>query len=158
MIFVILKSRYNIFCNSNLKRNLYPIFFFICFFLKSCASHPVINPHLPEPGITKRGYAISVENVAPFLWYRVGISEKSEFGLRLGLPIYGSGLDYSRVLYKKNNKWDMLNLSMSVNPNYNMDATYYKFKTKKNRHRFFKIAMDWFAHDVNSKRNSWTYK
>ena len=63
MIFVILKFRYNICCNSNLKRNLYPIFFFICFFLKSCASHPVINPHLPEPGITKRGYAISVENV-----------------------------------------------------------------------------------------------
>ena len=131
MIFVILKSRYNICCNSNLKRNLYPIFFFICFFLKSCASHPVINPHLPEPGITKRGYAISVENVAPFLWYRVGISEKSEFGLRLGLPIYGSGLDYSRVVYNRDNKWDMINLAWSLNPNSNFDFTYYKFRTKK---------------------------
>ena len=74
--------------------------------LQSCASHPVVNPHLPEAGKTKRGYAVSLENVAPFLWYRVGISDKSELGLRLGLPIYGSGIDYSRLLYKKNNKWN----------------------------------------------------
>ena len=110
--------------------SLFLLLLALCF--HSCASHPDVNPHLPEAGKTKRGYAVSLENVAPFLWYRVGISDKSELGLRLGLPIYGSGIDYSRLLYKKNNKWDMLNLSWSVNPNYNMDATYYKFKTKKN--------------------------
>ena len=32
----------------------------------------------------------------------------------------------------------MLNLSWSVNPNYNMDATYYKFKTKKTDTEFLK--------------------
>ena len=116
--------------------SLFLLLLALCF--HSCASHPVVNPHLPEAGKTKRGYAVSLENVAPFLWYRVGISDKSELGLRLGLPIYGSGIDYSRLLYKKNNKWDMLNLSWSVNPNYNMDATYYKFKTKKTDTEFLK--------------------
>ena len=106
--------------------------------LYSCASHPIVNPHLPETGKVKKGYAISVENVAPFLWYRFGISDKSELGVRVGLPIYGSGIDYSRLLYKKQNKWDMLNLAWSLNPNYNLDATYYKFKTKKTDTNFLK--------------------
>ena len=30
----------------------------------------------------------------------MGISDQSELGLRVGLPIYGSGIDYSRLLYK----------------------------------------------------------
>ena len=106
--------------------------------LYSCASHPIVNPHLPEAGKVKKGYAISVENVAPFLWYRFGISDKGELGVRVGLPIYGSGIDYSRLLYKKKNKWDMLNLAWSLNPNYNLDATYYKFKTKKTDTNFLK--------------------
>ena len=108
------------------------------FLLFSCASHPVINPHLPKTGKAKKGYALSVENIAPFLWYRVGISDKSELGLRVGLPIYGSGIDYSRLLYKNKNKWDMLNLAWSLNPNYNLDVTYYKFKTKKTETNFLK--------------------
>ena len=29
----------------------------------------------------------------------------------------------------KDNKWDLINLAWSLNPNYNIDATYYKFKT-----------------------------
>ena len=98
----------------------------------------MINPHLPKTGKAKKGYALSVENVAPFLWYRVGISDKSELGLRVGLPIYGSGIDYSRLLYKNKNKWDMLNLAWSLNPSYNLDATYYKFKTKKTDTDFLK--------------------
>ena len=108
------------------------------YLIYSCASHPVVNPHMPKAGKVKKGYAISIENVAPFLWYRVGISDKSELGVRVGLPIYGSGVDYSRVLYKKKNKWDMLNLAWSLNPNYNLDATYYKFKTKKTDADFLK--------------------
>ena len=110
----------------------------LVFIFYSCASHPIVNPHLPQPGKVKKGYALSVENIAPFLWYRVGVSDKSEIGFRVGLPIYGSGLDYSRLLYKKKNKWDMLNLAWSLNPNYNLDATYYKFKTKKTDTDFLK--------------------
>jgi len=58
--------------------------------------------------------------------------------LRLGLPFYGTGIDYSRVLYQKENKWDMINLAWSVNPNFNVDATYYKFKTKIGSDKFVK--------------------
>ena len=103
-----------------------------------CASHPVVNPHLPEPGKVKKGYALSIENVFPYMWYRKGLTDKSEIGFRVGLPIYGSGIDYSRVVYQKDNKWDMINLAWSVNPNFNMDATYYKFKTKKGKDGFLK--------------------
>ena len=106
--------------------------------LVSCASHPTINPHLPEAGKVKKGYALSSENVVPYLWIRKGISNKSEIGFRVGLPVYGSGIDYSRVVYKKDNKWDLINLAWSLNPNYNIDATYYKFKTKKGNDGFLK--------------------
>ena len=51
-------------------------------FAFSCASHPTINPHLPKAGKSK-GYALSIENVAPVMWYRVGISDKSELGFRI---------------------------------------------------------------------------
>ena len=50
------------------------------------------------------------------MWYRVGISDKSELGLRIGLPIYGTGLDYSRVVYNKENKWDMINFALVIKP------------------------------------------
>ena len=106
--------------------------------LFGCASHPTINPHLPEPGKVKKGYALSTENVFPYLWIRKGLTDKSEIGFRVGLPIYGTGIDYSRVVYQKENKWDLINLAWSINPNFNFDATYYKFKTKKTNLNFFK--------------------
>jgi len=84
-------------------------------------------------GDVEYGYAFSVENVFPYLWYRKGISNRSDIGVRVGLPIYGSGLDYSRLLYEKENKWDILNLAWSLNPNYNFDFTYYKFSQRKNK-------------------------
>ena len=99
----------------------FSILFF--FFLFGCASHPIINPHLPEAGKSKKGYALSIENVAPVMWYRIGISDKSELGLRIGLPIYGTGFDFSRVVYNRDNKWDMINLAWSLNPNSNFDFT-----------------------------------
>ena len=107
-------------------------------FLFGCASHPTINPHLPEPGKVKKGYALSMENVFPYLWIRKGLTDKSEIGFRIGLPIYGTGIDYSRVVYQKENKWDLINLAWSLNPNFNFDATYYKFKTKKGNDGFLK--------------------
>jgi len=84
-------------------------------------------------GDVEYGYAFSVENVFPYLWYRKGISKRSDIGVRVGLPIYGSGLDYSRLLYEKENKWDMLNLAWSMNPNSNFDFTYYKFRQRQNK-------------------------
>ena len=108
------------------------IFTSLCFLIMfGCASHPTINPHLPEAGKVKKGYALSTENVFPYLWVRKGLSDKSEIGFRVGLPIYGTGIDYSRVVFHKENKWDLINLAWSLNPNYNIDVTYYKFKTNK---------------------------
>lgn len=103
-----------------------------------CATHPTISPKRLQVGESKYGYTLSIENVFPYMWYRKGISEVSDIGFRVGLPVYGTGIDYSRVLYSKDNKWDVLNFSWSMNPNYNMDFTYYKFKeTGKNRYRWW---------------------
>ena len=105
----------------------------ICIILNGCASHPRVGSQRMAQGDIEYGYAFSVENVLPYLWYRKGISNRSDIGVRVGLPIYGSGLDYSRLLYEKENKWDMLNLAWSLNPNYNYDFTYYKFRQRQNK-------------------------
>jgi len=105
----------------------------ICIILNGCASHPRVGSQRMAEGDVEYGYAFSVENVFPYLWYRKGISKHSDIGVRVGLPIYGSGLDYSRLLYEKENKWDILNLAWSLNPNYNFDFTYYKFSQRKNK-------------------------
>ena len=105
----------------------------ICIILNGCASHPRVGSQRMAEGDVEYGYAFSVENVFPYLWYRKGISKRSDIGVRVGLPIYGSGLDYSRLLYEKENKWDILNLAWSLNPNYNYDFTYYKFRQRQNK-------------------------
>ena len=105
----------------------------ICIILNGCASLARVGSQRMVEGDIEYGYAFSVENVLPYLWYRKGISNRSDIGVRVGLPIYGSGLDYSRLLYEKENKWDMLNLAWSLNPNYNYDFTYYKFRQRQNK-------------------------
>ena len=105
----------------------------IVIILSGCASHPKVSSQRMAEGDVEYGYAFSVENVLPYLWYRKGISKRSDIGVRVGLPIYGSGLDYSRLLYEKEHKWDILNLAWNVNPNFNYDFTYYKFKQRYNK-------------------------
>ncbi len=105
----------------------------IIMILNGCASHPRVATKRMEVGEVEYGYAFSIENIFPYLWYRKGVSERSDVGFRVGLPIYGSGVDYSRLLYEKENKWDMLNIGWSLNPNSNYDVTYYKFKQGKNK-------------------------
>ena len=105
----------------------------IAIILSGCASHPKVSSQRMAEGDIEYGYAFSVENVFPYLWYRKGISKRSDIGVRVGLPIYGSGLDYSRLLYEKEHKWDILNLAWNVNPNFNYDFTYYKFKQRYNK-------------------------
>lgn len=114
------------------------LFYFILFIFAGCASHPTISPQRLKSGEIKRGYTLSTENVLPYLWWRKGLSDVSDIGFRIGLPIYGTGIDYSRVIYVKKNKWDVLNLAWSLNPNYNMDLTYYKFKSKEGKAGFIK--------------------
>ena len=105
----------------------------IVIILSGCASHPKVSSQRMAEGDIEYGYAFSVENVLPYLWYRKGISKRSDIGVRVGLPIYGSGFEYSRLLYEKEHKWDILNLAWNVNPNFNYDFTYYKFKQRYNK-------------------------
>lgn len=102
--------------------------------LTGCATHPTISPVPLKQGESYFGYTLSAENVLPLVFYRRGLTDKWDLGLRLGLPIYGSGIDISRLLVDKGDRSDILNLAYSFNPNHNIDYTYYRVvrKTKVN--------------------------
>ena len=100
-------------------------------FYLGCAAHPSVADHTLEKGEKYAGYTLSTENVFPILFYRYGISDVSDIGLRVGVPIYGSGFDYSRTLFEQGKKRDVLNLGWSYTPNSNYDFTYYKFRDGK---------------------------
>ena len=106
---------------------------FIIFILGGCATHPTVSTTPMVQGEKRYGWSWSAENVFPYLWYRYGLSDKDDIGIRVGPAIYGTGFDYSRILYNKGNKWDVMNLAWSLNPNYNTDFTYYKFKQRVNK-------------------------
>ena len=106
---------------------------FIIFILGGCATHPTVSTTPMAQGEKRYGWRWSAENVFPYLWYRYGLSDKDDIGIRVGPAIYGTGFDYSRILYTKDNKWDVMNLAWSLNPNYNTDFTYYKFKQRVNK-------------------------
>ncbi|MFQ6674189.1 MAG: hypothetical protein ACE5GH_05325 [Fidelibacterota bacterium] len=99
--------------------------------LFGCAAHPTVADRTLERGESLYGYTLSLENIFPVLFYRYGLTEFSDIGFRLGVPIYGSGIDYSRVLFEEDGKRDVLNLAWSLTPNSNFDFTYYKFYGKK---------------------------
>ena len=105
----------------------------IIFILGGCATHPTVSTTPMAQGEKRYGWSWSAENVFPYLWYRYGLSDKDDIGIRVGPAIYGTGFDYSRILYTKDNKWDVMNLAWSLNPNYNTDFTYYKFKQRVNK-------------------------
>jgi len=105
----------------------------IIFILGGCATHPTVSTTPMVQGEKRYGWSWSAENVFPYLWYRYGLSDKDDIGIRVGPAIYGTGFDYSRILYTKDNKWDVMNLAWSLNPNYNTDFTYYKFKQRVNK-------------------------
>ncbi len=111
--------------------------------ISGCASHPAVGNGRMEEGEKQYGYALAVENFPfPYIWYRYGINNWSNVGLRLGVPIYGSGIDYSRVVFNREDRWDVINVALSVNPNYNMDFTYYKFRERKAGR---KIVLSWWG-------------
>ncbi len=95
-------------------------------FLGGCSTHPTIPTTRLQNGESASGLAFSIENVFPYYYYQRGISDLSSIGFRVGLPIYGSGIDWNRILFQRDNRWDLLNLSWSLNHNPNIDFTYYK--------------------------------
>ena len=88
------------------------------------------------------------------MFYRFGLSEVSDLGLRVGVPIYGSGIDYSRTLFEKGKKRDVLNLGWSFSPNTNYDFTYYKFRDGKKKGDTFYWAFRGMVIPVGSYKES----
>jgi len=108
------------------------ILFFVYFLLfTGCASHPPVVPQLPKEGETNMGISFSLENVIPVIWWRRALNNYTDVGFKLGIPFSGTGIDVSRVLMKKDRKWDVLNLAYSISPNPSFDLTYYMFKIHK---------------------------
>ena len=98
--------------------------------LTGCATHPTISPVPLERGETYFGYTLSTENVMPMLFFRRGLTDVWDVGLRLGMPIVGSGVDISRLLVSRGDRSDVLNLSYGLNPNQNIDFTFYRIRRK----------------------------
>ena len=98
-----------------------------------CTSHPPVLPQTPMKGQTNSGFALSAENVIPVIWWKHGLNRYTEIGFKMGIPFSGTGIDFSRVLSKRDRKWEVLNIAYSLSPNSSFDLTYYVFKGRKNR-------------------------
>ena len=116
---------------------------FILFFGSYCASHPPVLPQTPRKGEINRGFSFALENVVPVMWWRYGLSKYSDFGLRIGIPISGSGIDFNRILYKKDEKWEVINLAYNFTQNKSFDLTYYKFKGVERNKEFNPLLIKW---------------
>ncbi len=116
-------------------RNLFVLSIAALILASGCASHPAIQPKLAEEGKTEMGFSLSIENVIPVIWYRRGLNKNTDVGLRIGIPLSGTGVDINRVLFRNDRKWDILNLAYSFNPNSNYDLTYMKFSRAKKESR-----------------------
>ena len=120
-----------------MKRNLIIFLIAIILWGSGCASHPSVFPQMPEKGVTNMGFTFSVENLIPVIWARHGLGQYTDLGIRVGIPLSGTGIDLNRVLFKRDRKWDVFNVAYNLAPNSSFDFTYYKFKgakriTKKN--------------------------
>ncbi len=98
--------------------------------LTACATHPTVSPVPLKQGESYAGITFSTENVLPMLVFRQGLTDYWDLGLRVGLPIYGTGIDITRLLDDRDNRSDLLNVSYGLNPNHNVDFTYYRISRK----------------------------
>ena len=92
------------------KASLLTLITSILFFI-GCASHPVVHPGSLKKGERVWGYSIAAENIFPVIWFRRGLDKNTELGYRLGMPIYGTGIDISRVVLRQEKKWDVMNFA-----------------------------------------------
>ena len=122
---------------------LYILLILVILWGSGCASHPPVLPKEITKGDTHMGFTFSIENVIPVAWVRRGLNQYTDIGLRLGLPISGSGIDINRILFKKDRKWDVLNLAYNIAPNSSIDFTYYKFKQAKKAKEGKSLGVSW---------------
>ena len=96
--------------------------------LCGCAAHPTISPIPLKKGESFSAITFSFENVLPIFVYRKGLSELSDVGFRVGLPICGSGIDYSYTVFQRRDSRDVINFGLSLTPNSSLDMTYYSIR------------------------------
>ena len=97
-----------------MKRNLIIFLIAIILWGSGCASHPPVFPQMPEKGETNMGFTFSVENLIPVIWARHGLGQYTDLGIRVGIPLSGSGIDLNRVLFKRGRKWDVFNVAYNL--------------------------------------------
>ena len=124
-------------------RNLILLFIAIYLWGAGCASHPPVLPQIPVEGETNMGFSFAAENVIPVIWWRHGLNQYTDVGLKLGIPLSGTGIDINRVLMKKDRRWDVLNLAYSYSPNSSFDLTYYMFKGSKRKGQLNPYNIGW---------------
>ncbi len=96
--------------------------------MMGCASHPSVQPKLTPTGESSHGFTLAAENIIPVYWRRWGLNQYTDWGIRVGIPLSGSGIDMNRIIYKRDRRWDILNLAYNLSPNASYDFTYYRFK------------------------------
>ena len=116
---------------------------FILYFGNGCASHPPVLPQTPKKGEINSGFSFSLENIVPVMWWRYGLSKYSDVGLRIGIPISGSGIDFNRILYKKEQRWEVINIAYNLTQNQSFDLTYYRFKGVERNKIFNPLLIKW---------------
>ncbi|MBO8130890.1 MAG: hypothetical protein H0Z29_05150 [Candidatus Marinimicrobia bacterium] len=99
--------------------------------LSQCSTHAVITTEPLEKGSVVKGISWSIENITPVLFYKYGLSEKSDIGIRIGLPIYGTGVDFSYTVFNTEKRREIINFAYSINSNSNFDFTYYSIRKIK---------------------------
>ncbi|MBC8214645.1 MAG: hypothetical protein ISR90_06585 [Candidatus Marinimicrobia bacterium] len=107
------------------------IFILIALILFGCSGHPTISPKPLRKGESYKALTFSAETGVPIYTYRLGLTNMTDIGIRFGLPLYGSGVDISRILTYTKNKYQMLNLSYTFSLNPNLEATYYNVKSQR---------------------------
>ncbi|MBN2244769.1 MAG: hypothetical protein JW755_02885 [Candidatus Aminicenantes bacterium] len=124
--------------------------------LLGCASHPTISPIPLKKGESFSAITFSLENVLPVYVYRKGLSELSDVGFRVGLPISGSGIDYSRTVFQRRDSRDIINFGFSLTPNSSIDMTYYSIRTfpKKPGNAFYTgFRAMYIPHGINDRES-----
>ena len=101
-------------------------------FVFNCAGHSTISPNRLKKGQSYQAITYSFESVMPIYIHRKGITDKIDYGIKIGLP-YGSGIDVSQRIIEKGNLSYILNLgySWALNPSY--DVTLYRMNKLKRR-------------------------
>lgn len=113
---------------------------FALLILAGCAGHSTITTDPLAPGEKVRMLSFSTETVIPVMTWRRGLTDRSNLGLHLGIPVYGTGIDYSYHLRQdERGRGDIINFGVFMTPNANVDFTYYKIGSLGKANRFHPI-------------------